>query len=164
MTSMSDQAIALVCGAMVERSLERNILGRMVKLKRSERLELFEGLAPLSSFAAKIKIARALNIVGPNVVKELQAIKDIRNQFAHSFHSIYFRQRIIAEECRKLKTPERANDMGIHPKSMNPWPPKDPRTRFGASCWIIWMSLGGRKGREPRPKRARDLFTRSILC
>jgi hypothetical protein len=48
LAAMPDQAVALVCGALLDRSLERAILSRMTRLRRKYHREIFLGTAPLS--------------------------------------------------------------------------------------------------------------------
>ena len=161
--STTDQATALIHATLVERTLERVILSRMTRLTRKQRLNLFDGMAPLSSFSAKIKIAHALAIIGPQATTDLDIIKDIRNVFAHSFHPLTFRRKEIATYCRRLKTPERSVKLGIKLDS-KPWPPRDPKIRFQVSCWIFFTALSGKAVAGPRAKRSRDIFSRHVLC
>lgn len=159
---LPDHALALVCAAFVERTLERVILSRLVRLTTTQHNELFVGLGPLSSLSAKIKLAYALGAIGSESVGDLNRIKDVRNQFAHSFHPISFRTRAVVAEVRKLKAPERAHELGINPTAFT-WPPKDARTRYSVSCFVFWIALGGRRLKGPRPKRSNDPFARAIL-
>ena len=159
--TMPDQAIALTSGALVERALERAIQSRMVKLSRTERRELFFGMGPLATLSAKIRMAHALALVGPGCRTELERIKDIRNQFAHSFHPLQFKTREVARHCALLTTPERATSIGIKPDRYDVWPPTDPRVRYWVACWIIWIAFAGRGTR--RPKKHRTRFSRAIL-
>ncbi len=156
---MTDQATALVFCAMVERSLERAILSRMVRMRKKDRLGLFEGLGPIASIAAKIKIAASLGIVGPNASSDLEIIKNIRNQFAHSFHRITFDTKSVAAECSLLKT----TDI-LRRRPVNRDMPNEPRDRYAYSCWGIWRALSGEAANGPRPKRSRDSYSRMLLC
>ena len=160
-TDKSDQALALLDATMVERMLERVILSRMTRLKRKQRMDLFEGMAPLSTFSAKIKMAHALAILGPKTVADIEIIKDIRNAFAHSFHSLTFNRKEIAAQCNKLTAPERV--AGIVDDSLWTWPPTKPRDQYHMSCWIYFVGFGGKKVHGPRPKRSRDLASKRLL-
>lgn len=155
---MTDQATALVFCAMVERSLERSILSRMVRMPRKDRLSLFEGLGPIASMAAKIKIAASLGIIGPNASADLERIKNIRNQFAHSFHKISFDTKSVASACILLRTADILLSSPI-----NRHMPTEPRDLYAYSCWGIWLALGGKAANGPRPRRSRDSFSRMFL-
>ena len=161
-TKMPDQALALLDATMVERMLERVILSRMTRLKRTQRRELFDGLGPLSSFSAKIKMAYALAILGPKAMADFEIIKDVRNAFAHSFHPLTFARKEIAAYCNRLYAPKRVSGLGVTP-SAQPWPPTEPRNQYHMSCWIYFVGLGGKKANGPRPKRSRDSVSRHLL-
>lgn len=160
--SMSDQALALLDATMIERTLERVILSRMTRLTRKQRLDLFEGMAPLSTFSAKIKMAHALAIFGPKTVADIEIIKDIRNAFAHSFHPLTFNRKEIAAQCNKLTAPKRVSGLGSA-HSSRPWPPTKPREQYDMSCWIYFVGFGGKMVQGPRPKRSRDVVSRHLL-
>ncbi|MCH7539863.1 MAG: hypothetical protein IH999_05625 [Proteobacteria bacterium] len=157
---MTDQATALVLCAMVERSLERSILSRMVRMKRKDRLDLFEGLAPIATMSAKIKIATSLGIIGPSAISDLESIKNIRNQFAHSFHPIRFDTKSVAVECKLLQTGKKILNL---PRNRAHGLGKDPRDLYAYSCWSIWLALGTKAVTGPRPKRSRDSLSRILL-
>ena len=164
---MPDQATALVCAAWIERHLERVLLSRMKPLKKREHAELFIGLAPLSTFSAKIKLASALNIIGPTALIDLEIIKDIRNQFAHSFHPITFRTRAVAAACRRLKTPEAVFTRVFTKKEqtqtkIDPAAANDPRVRFTTACGFICVALGGNSMRGPRPRKPAGRFSAAL--
>jgi DNA-binding MltR family transcriptional regulator len=57
----------------------------------SSKLEerLFSGYGPLNSFAGKIDIAYAFNIIETDIYNDLRALKDIRNAFAHSMENLH---------------------------------------------------------------------------
>lgn len=157
---MTDQATALVLCAVVERSLERSILSRMVRMKRKDRLDLFEGLGPIATMSAKIRIASSLGIIGPSVISDLESIKNIRNQFAHSFHPISFDTKSVAVECKLLQTAEKLLNM---PRNRARGLGTDPRDLYAYSCWGIWTALGGKAVTGLRPKRSRDSILWMLL-
>lgn len=161
-TEMPDQALALLDATMVERMLERVILSRMTRLRRTQRLELFDGLGPLSSFSAKIKIAHALAILGPKAVKDFEIIKEVRNAFAHSFHPLTFARKEIAAYCDRLYAPQRVSGLG-GTRIPQQWPPTEPRLQYHLSCWLYFVGFGGKKANGPRPKRSRDSVSKHLL-
>ena len=75
--------IALTVGARLDAALERALLAKMRELSEAQRTNLFEGYGPLSSFAAKIDVAYALNIFDGALYADLIVIRKIRNAFAH---------------------------------------------------------------------------------
>jgi DNA-binding MltR family transcriptional regulator len=76
--------IALAAGACLDQGLQNALLARMDKPNRDLRDSLFEGYGPLSSFKAKIDVAFAFGIVDSTIYRKLNAIRKVRNLFAHS--------------------------------------------------------------------------------
>jgi len=166
---LPDQAVALVATAWVERNLERVIRSRMVRLTKTRYRELFVALGPLASLSAKTKLAYAMRIVGRTGVTDLDLIREIRNQFAHSFHPLTFRTREIAKACRRLRTPEAgAKSMTRKEKDQFGFKPStdaahDPKTRFVVACLFISAALAVPDFHGPRPPRTRSRISRGIL-
>lgn len=74
--------------ALIDVGLERLLLSRMRRLSGEKYSVLFEGTAPLASFATKARVCHALGIVGPKTYHDLETINDIRNAFAHAPRAI----------------------------------------------------------------------------
>jgi hypothetical protein len=67
--------------------------------------DLLSNTGPIGTFAARIQIARALAWINSDVQHDLDAIRSIRNEFAHSFdHDLSFASQSIANKCRTLRT------------------------------------------------------------
>ncbi len=76
-----DRGAAVVLASLVERSLERLLRNNM----RSDGVNsLFKYGSPLGDFGSKIQIGYALNLFGAQTRKDLNIIRHLRNQFAHS--------------------------------------------------------------------------------
>ena len=59
----SDRGTAIIGGSIVEHSLERLLLERLRPLSKKQKERLFDGFGPLASFASKIEIGFALNLL-----------------------------------------------------------------------------------------------------
>ena len=94
---MDDRSCAIIYCAMLEHGLERLLISKMICLSSDAQNRLFFGSGPLAGFSAKIKIAQAFGIIGPRCVHDLSTFNDIRNVFAHSAHSVTFRNRKLKE-------------------------------------------------------------------
>ena len=70
--------------AILEYDLERCLVRKFRPLNRELKDQLFGGYGPLNTFAAKIDLAFALNILAEATHKELHKIRKIRNEFAHT--------------------------------------------------------------------------------
>lgn len=71
----------------------------MPNLPKELKDKLYKGYGPLSTFSAKIDTAFALGLVTSEVNKTLNAVKIIRNAFAHSDEILTFEH----EKIQKLK-------------------------------------------------------------
>ena len=83
----------------------------MIPLSNKLEDRLFDNFGPLSNFAGKVLVARALDIVPSEVYEELEKIRRIRNAFAHSSKSWDFESEEIAPQLlalRKRATPKKA--------------------------------------------------------
>src|SRR6266404_3362168 len=101
--AQADARTAAIVGAgFVEHELARAILARLRYLSPSEHNRLFDGYGALSSFAQKIDIGYALGIYDKVERKELEAIKAVRNEFAHNLRIRTFRHPKVRKECRSL--------------------------------------------------------------
>jgi hypothetical protein len=63
----------------LDAALERALLAKMRELSEAQRTNLFEGYGPLSSFAAKIDVAYALNIFDGALYADLIVIRMLSN-------------------------------------------------------------------------------------
>jgi len=100
-----DRSFAIIAAVEVERALERRLFYHF-DFKRRDEEELFIGAqAPLSSLSAKIKIAYALALIDNDMRADLDAIRTIRNVFAHAEKPYTFETQEIADECKKLRLP-----------------------------------------------------------
>lgn len=118
--------------ALIEDVLIKTI-GRCID-DRDEISRLFhdEG-GPFGTFKRRILAARAFKLCTPEMEKEMEAIGEIRNQFAHALLSIDFDNPHIAEKLSELKEPK-PNHKRVAEVSPN-------RLRFEVACWRIATSL-----------------------
>jgi DNA-binding MltR family transcriptional regulator len=77
----SDRGCALAASSYLEDRLQQLLRTRMVDHPMID--ELFKGTDALSTFSARIKLAFALGIISNEVRLDLDAIRDIRNNFGH---------------------------------------------------------------------------------
>ena len=101
----SDQAVALLGAAYLDHALQVLFTAKFRLLLSDERQRLFNGAASgiLGFMSAKIIMASALEMIGPDTYHDLTLINDIRNVFAHSLHGVSFETPLIARDCAKLK-------------------------------------------------------------
>jgi hypothetical protein len=80
----SESPVVIMAISILEDWLEGTLKGRMRPLSATVEGRLFAGQAPLRSFAAKIDIAFAFEIIDEKTQGDMRALKDIRNAFAHA--------------------------------------------------------------------------------
>ncbi|HZD25527.1 MAG TPA: hypothetical protein VE631_04640, partial [Alphaproteobacteria bacterium] len=83
------------------------------------------------------------------------SVKDIRNAFAHSFHSLTFDRHEIANSCQQLRLPEIISKIrGIAPHYNRH--KHDSRFLYHMTCMTISFALRGDGVNGPRPRRPRS--------
>lgn len=90
LAKQNDTPYVIVAGTALEDLLERALLVNMRDLPNTLYDQIFTGYGPLSGFAAKIKIAYAFKIMDDDLVGDFNAVRTIRNAFAHARESIQF--------------------------------------------------------------------------
>jgi DNA-binding MltR family transcriptional regulator len=110
----SDRGAVLVATALLDDVLEGLLRCRMSQephIKKRCVDPLFMPEAALGTFAAKIKIARAFEILGDWMYEDLEIIRKVRNEFAHSHLRVDFSEARIVKLSRSLKAIEHAPAM-----------------------------------------------------
>jgi hypothetical protein len=129
---------AVVLGvSLAEGQLKRLLLAQMrAALKKEEEDHLFGPIAPLSSFSSQIKLAYALEVIGPVTRADLDRLRELRNAFAHSRHVISFETPEVIQaisEFHCLKTVPKA----------------DARSQFILIIKILVLHLAARRVGKP---------------
>jgi hypothetical protein len=141
----ADRAIALICGTILEQSLEIAITthfrgwkdlsedDRQIQREHTFGYPSFE-LAALASFASRIRLGFALGVYGPSMRDDLDCIKNIRNLFAHFWGPASFDHDEIKSACDELMLPRKQVWGGF----LGPTP-KESRDKFVKTCQ--WFCL-----------------------
>ena len=80
----SDRAIGVLAFTYIETTCTDLISQHLNDDIPGGKSRLFNGNGPLSTVSARFTIARSLSWIGPNTFSNLNAIRKIRNEFAHS--------------------------------------------------------------------------------
>ena len=110
----SDRSCAVLAGAILDDRLLRLLQAYLLPPAKSSEDRLFGRGRPLDTFAARIELARRLNLVEPFVAKALDYIRDIRNLAAHKPDFAFNQDEVASKVCNvieKLRLRERASDM-----------------------------------------------------
>lgn len=121
--NVSDRVTAITCAAFLDDMLGAALLDRFVKLGATWKDRIFNSPnAPLSSFYSKAVTGYALGLFGALTYGDLDIIRHVRNQFAHTATPVQFKDEGIAQLCSKLTTPNRIN-LGLgSPFPLDPGP------------------------------------------
>lgn len=101
LSAESDRGCALFAAAYLDTAFEQLMRASLVEDKKVDD-DLLDGTAPLSTFSARIKLAYYLGIISAACRADLDAIRKIRNDFAHDASVITFETQSIAARCRNL--------------------------------------------------------------
>lgn len=128
----SDRASAVVCGAWIEESLEILVRRRLVQDAADP---LFGGAyGPLTTFAAKIDIARALGLISQTEAEDMHQVRKIRNAFSHSLAPLVYGEAPVVDHIKNMR----------HRGSAITGKPCKPRSDFEAGVVLLAAYLQGR--------------------
>lgn len=132
---VSDRVAAISCAALLDDTLGAAIAARFIKMGKDWEDRIFiDHNAPLGTFASKIVVGYAMGLFGPLTRANLDRIRSIRNDFAHSAAPVSFDAPVISNKCNQLTV--------LHPElpDIPEWirgTLDTPRNRYiGASQWI----------------------------
>jgi hypothetical protein len=151
----SDRARAVMLSAILETALENFIRNKTRPTLNSEDTsKLFDYSGLLGDFGSKILAGYAFNFYGPHTRKDLDLIRTLRNEFAHSRVPFDFTTPEVAAVCAQLTAPDWPGAFIPH-SWLEIVPLEDgdkshPRTRFISACHVISERLMSHTGGTPR--------------
>ncbi|HEY4029967.1 MAG TPA: hypothetical protein VGM25_06460 [Caulobacteraceae bacterium] len=158
-TQGNDRATAILYGTFVETSLRR-LLETKIRddLSSADRKKIWEYEGPLGSFSPKTIMAYALRLIGPMSRGDLDLIRLLRNEFAHSRVSFNFATPEVADICARLQIvdqPQTSIPLGYLDKSPesemeNARNIAHPRTRYIAACHNLAFRMLLKRGGYPQ--------------
>ena len=145
-TPGNDRATAVLLGSFVDTHLGRLLASVMRSdLNSKDRKQVFEYEGAVGTFSTRIVMAYALNLVGPLTRLDLDLIRILRNEFAHSRMPISFSTPEIRDVCAQFKVCDlRESQLPIgyldrvsHGELNEHTGMTNPKARFVASCHSI---------------------------
>jgi DNA-binding MltR family transcriptional regulator len=124
--AQTDRGSALVAAAFLDDILEGTLRAHFLDAPKQVG-ELLDG--PLSSFAARTKLAYCMGLIGRTIFDDLNVIREIRNDFAHHHEPISFedqRARIMRLKVVSKFPPEHWRHA-----------PRSARYRFQLDCVLL---------------------------
>jgi hypothetical protein len=140
----SDRAMAILMGAMLENVLESFILFHMnPDLSDDDTNRLTGPEGPIGTLSSKITLGFAFSLFGATTRHDLDLVRHVRNEFAHTLRPLDFTVSAVADVCAELEycdldgveTPssyfQGAPDQKVARSMMN------ARTRYFTTCHEI---------------------------
>ena len=122
----TDRGLALVGAAYLDSAIEKLLRAFFVADPQMVN-ELIDPAKPLSTFSSRCSAAYCLGFIGPQMYKDLNHIRKIRNLFAHEYFDLTFDSTKIKNRCQDLRVPDLSD----------PEKQKQPRERFILSVTLI---------------------------
>ena len=98
-----DREIVLIGAALLDDTLLEALKANFIKLSARESKSLDDDV--LSTFSAKIHVARAIGVISRKLYNDLERIRHLRNAFAHWSQRIDFSNLDVSKRCLALQTP-----------------------------------------------------------
>lgn len=139
----SDRGMVIVATAYLDLLL-RGMLEKAMRQDDEILDTLFANNGALRDFSVRIKLAYALNLIGPGAYADLNILRDIRNAFAHSAHYLSFQNSDVAAMCQRLWYP-------LTPviKYANRQKPTEPKDIFLLAVEMLSDGLNSAMGSHP---------------
>lgn len=103
--AQSDRGFTIVACARLDETLIdliRLFLVGAGRLNRDVEEKFFGGNSLITNFAAKTVFAFALGLISEKTYRDLQILREIRNEFAHFSESVSFDTPSVRDRCREL--------------------------------------------------------------
>jgi hypothetical protein len=136
----NDRAAIIVAGAWLETSLEMMIRSHLRAPTKTEQPFLFGEKGIAGTFSDKIWLAYFMKLIGPSTKRDLDLIRNIRNDAAHEFLPVSFAHETIAGRCRAIE----------FSKTLKGQPDLSLRRAFLATIKFLTAALVARAAFVPR--------------
>jgi hypothetical protein len=144
----SDRSVAILASSFIEEALGKNIRLKLVDAPEVSRL--FEGYAPLATFAAKIDMSLALGLIPTHTHEDLRTIKRLRNIFAHKPDAVNFETSQIKDICERFHSVKRSDGTA--------WEITGGRAKYLNAAWFCLLHMEAEAGRTTRLSLAKFRF------
>lgn len=138
----SDRACALMAAAFLDDQLKELLSANFVDDK-SVRNRLLDQRGPLATFSSRIDMAYALGLIGKKALYDLNILRKIRNEFAHTAAPLSFEDVKISTWCSQFH-------LGLGESR------RTPRQRFTRNMAILFNATIEGRTKSSRPALATD--------
>lgn len=94
--------VVIASTAVLEDGLRQTLKKAMRPMSATLEDRIFESFGPLSTFNTRILMAYALGLLNDDTFKELEAMRKIRNEFAHAITLVDFETEKIAHMVKAM--------------------------------------------------------------
>ena len=99
----SDRAVVILAAAYLDQILQDLLTTVLLIESETQRKTLFEGpAAPFATFSSRIAVSYALRLISKDERTDLDAVRSVRNKFAHRFSDVSFESEAIKSVCKGL--------------------------------------------------------------
>jgi DNA-binding MltR family transcriptional regulator len=165
--SASDRAFVILWASRLDEYLRYALPHKLrPAISKGALDKLFEENGPLTTFSAKIILGYAVGLYGLKTFHDLEVIRQLRNEFAHSTKALTFSTKEVVAVCATLLFPEIHGAMRVpndvlgnaRKRGITTMFGTDARTRLAVTAHSISFNLvaayeGGRLSPDAREKR-----------
>lgn len=102
LNSESDRASALMAAAFLDDQLRMLLEANLVQDKKVL-LRILDQRGPLATFSSRIDMAYAMGLIGKRTLLDLNLLRKIRNEFAHTAGTLSFDSPKVSAWCSQLQ-------------------------------------------------------------
>lgn len=148
-------ATAILGASIIEYELETELRPRFRRHDDDVWTELTDERGPLGTFSQKIVAAYALGIIDDVIRQNVDAVRRIRNAFAHSKVLIEFDHELIKRELSRITLPN-TKQTKLYNRLASVQRMKDgPRVAYAALCLTLALDIVRRRKKRTKAKAAR---------
>jgi len=166
MYGTNDRATAIMMSAVTETCLEIFLREKTrPTLSSEDTAKIFDFRGPLGDFSSKTMLAYAFNMFGPDTKHDLELIRMLRNEWAHSRRSFGFHTKEVSDVCKHLravdwpgaKLPDGYLRAMPEDQRSAAMARSNPKTRYVTTCHTIAERLLWNAGEIPPGAATPDL-------
>lgn len=101
LTKESDRGCVLLASSHLDFMLKKLLDSKLVGSKKQKK-QIFDFNGSLGTFSSKIIMSYSLGLLSPLAQQDIQAIRKIRNEFAHTTEVISFDQESVKNACNNF--------------------------------------------------------------
>jgi hypothetical protein len=102
LTKYAEASHALIAAGILEDWLQTMLLAAGRQLSNTQLAEFFDSYGPLNTFSAKIDISYFFKLINETTYRDLKAIKNVRNCFAHAKEIVTFEDEDVKRKGQSL--------------------------------------------------------------